>query len=144
MSENIETEQTETTDEQQAERVETTDEQQAPDPEQDAPDTFPRKVVEDLRREAARYRDRAKGADELRAALWEARVAATGRLTDPTDLPLPDDADPLDSEAVTTAVEALLERKPHLAARRVVGAVGQGENARNTNTDLAGILRGLA
>lgn len=112
--------------------------------EEDA-DTFPRSVVEDLRKEAAKYRDRAKAADDLREALWQARVAATGRLADPTDLALPDDADPLDPEAVNAAVEDLLGRKPHLAARAVTGPVGAGESGGSGDAvDLAGILRARA
>ena len=108
------------------------------------PDTFPASVVRDLRKENARYRDRAKAADELREALWQARVAATGRLADPTDLVMPEDADPLDPEAVNAAVEDLLGRKPHLAARAVAGTVGQGHSEPTTHTDLAGILRARA
>jgi len=46
-----------------------------------AGDTFPRKVVEDLRKESAGYRDRAKAAEErsdtLARQLFTARVAAT-------------------------------------------------------------------
>lgn len=139
MSDNIEQTETEATEEvepQEAEQ-ETTEE-----PQEQEPDTFPRSVVEDLRKEAAKYRDRAKAADELREALWQARVAATGRLADPTDLALPEDADPLDPEQVNAAVDALLARKPHLAARAVAGPVGAGEAGQNTDyVDLAGILR---
>lgn len=117
-------------------------EEQEPDTE---PDTFPRSVVEDLRKEAAKYRDRAKAADDLREALWQARVAATGRLADPTDLVMPEDADPLDAEAVDAAVDELLARKPHLAARAVAGPVGAGESGGNDDyVDLAGILRARA
>lgn len=99
-----------------------------PAPPDDA-DTFPREVVEKLRREAAGYRDRAKQAetrtDELARALFTARVAATGKLADPTDLPytteLLDDTD-----ALTSAVDDLIAAKPHLKARRVSGHAGQG------------------
>ena len=108
------------------------------------PDTFPRSVVEDLRKENATYRTKAKDRDELAAALWTARVEATGRLADPTDLPLPEDVDPLDVEVVTAAVEDLLARKPHLASRRPRGDVGQGVSGRSESLDLAGLLRGRA
>lgn len=108
-------------------------------------DTFPREYVERLRREAAGHRDRAKQADELRAALWTARVAATGRLADPTDLVMPDDADPLDAEQVDAAVDELLATKPHLASRRPTGDVGQGATpVSGGSVDLAGLLRSRA
>lgn len=113
------------------------------DPEDEA-ETFDRPYVERLRRENAEQRVRARRADDLAAALWSARVAATGRLADPTDLTMPDDADPLDAEAVTTAIDELLERKPHLASRRPTGDVGQGAGGSGGTVDLAGIMRGLA
>lgn len=92
-------------------------------------DTFPRDVVEKLRREAAGYRDRAKTAEarteELSRALFTARVAATGKLADPTDLEF--NGDLLDdTEALTEAVDSLVTAKPHLKARRVAGDAGQG------------------
>lgn len=142
MSDNIETTETEQIEAEEGVQNPHTPEEE-PTTEQE-PDTFPRDYVEKLRSEAAKYRDRAKGADELRSALWQARVEATGRLADPTDLPMPEGADPLDAETVTTAVEALLQTKPHLASRRIVGAVGQGETASTTTTDLAGMLRARA
>lgn len=109
------------------------------------PDTFPREYVEKLRKESAGYRDRAKDRDDLAAALWAARVEATGRLQDTTDLPMPEDADPMDAEAVMRAVDELLARKPHLAARKVTGDVGQGSRGNDSGAvDLAGILRANA
>ena len=121
---------------------------EAPEPQEGAEeqqDTFPREYVERLRREAAGHRDRAKQADELRAALWTARVAATGRLADPTDLVMPDDADPLDPEQVDAAVDELLATKPHLASRRPTGDVGQGATpVSGGSVDLAGLLRSRA
>ena len=89
-------------------------------------DTFPRAYVEKLRREAAEAHTRAKRADDLAGALWAARVAATGRLADPTDLPMPEGADPMDPAAVDTAVAELLAAKPHLASRVPRGFVAQG------------------
>lgn len=108
------------------------------------PETFPLSYVKELRQEAAEHRVRAKRADELAAALWNARVAATGRMADPTDLPMPDDADPLDVEVVGAAVDELLARKPHLASRRPKGTVGQGVTAPSGEVDLAAMLRGRA
>lgn len=92
-------------------------------------DVFPRKVVEDLRRESATYRDRAKTAearaDELARALFAARVEATGKLADAGDLDF--DAELLDdADALDAAIDALIEKRPHYAKRRVSGAVGQG------------------
>ena len=109
-----------------------------------APDTFPRAYVEQLRTENAKYRDRAKRADTLAQALYVARVAALGRLADPTDLPY--DEDLLDdADALTAAVDALLARKPHLASRRPTGSIGQGEaTVSGAGVDLAAILRGNA
>lgn len=124
--------------------VEAPDTQEDTEQPQDEQETFPRSYVEELRQENGRYRQRAARADDLAAALWEARVTATGRLADPTDLPMPDEADPLDPEAVTAAVSDLLDRKPHLASRRPRGDVGQGMAGSGASTDLAGILRSRA
>lgn len=108
-------------------------------------DTFPREYVEKLRKEAGDARTRAKRADELAAALWAAQVAATGQLADPSDLPMPEDADPLDPEAASTAVAELLAVKPHLAARVPRGFVGQGQTPTPpAPRSLGGLLRGAA
>ena len=96
------------------------------EPETNENETFSREYVEELRSEAAQYRTRAKSADKYREALWAARVAADGRLVDADDLPMPDDADPLDADAVSAAVDELIERKPHLKRREAAGVVGQG------------------
>lgn len=95
------------------------------EPDADA-DTFPRSYVEKLRKESAEYRTRAQKADALATELWSARVAASGRLADPSDLPMPEGADPTDTEAITEAINSLLESKPHMAARVPRGDVGQG------------------
>ncbi len=134
----------EPTEETPAEPDETTTTEETVETETEEPDTFPRSYVEELRQENGRYRQRAQRADDLAAALWTARVTATGRLADPTDLPLPEDADPLDADAVSAAVDDLLNRKPHLASRRPRGDVGQGVGGSSTSTDLAGILRSRA
>lgn len=88
-------------------------------------DVFPREVVEDLRRENGRYRQRAQKADTYAQRLHLELVRATGRLADPTDLPF-DEAHLDDGEILTTAIDELLTRKPHLATRRPTGDVGQG------------------
>ena len=50
------------------------------------PDTFPREVVEKLRQENGKYRQRAQQADTYATRLHTELVRATGRLADPTDL----------------------------------------------------------
>lgn len=99
-------------------------------------DTFDRAYVEKLRKQAGDYRVKAK---ELGEQLFHARVAATGRLADPSDLPY--DENLLDDmPALEAAIEALLERKPHLAARTLHGDIGQGQTS-TEDTNLADILR---
>lgn len=63
---------------------------QAPEAEQQ-PETFDRAYVERLRSEAAAHRTKAKRADALAARLATAYAAQSGRLADPSDLPLSDD-----------------------------------------------------
>lgn len=92
---------------------------------EEAPETFPREVVEKLRQENGKYRQRAGHADALAQRLHTELVRATGRLADPADLPF--DAEHLDDpEKLTAAVDELLTAKPHLAARRPAGDIGQG------------------
>jgi len=108
------------------------------------PETFPRAYVEELRTESARYRERARAADGLAQRLHTATVAATGRLADPTDLPY-DEAHLDDPDALAAAIDDLLERKPHLKARRPVGDVGQGDRGRAAEpVNLAAMLRDRA
>ncbi|PRZ41912.1 hypothetical protein CLV47_10738 [Antricoccus suffuscus] len=91
----------------------------------DDADTFPRDYVERLRAESAEHRVRAKRADDLAAKLHAARVAATGRLADPADLPYAEDL--LDDDAaLTAALDDLIASKPHLASRIPRGDVDQG------------------
>ena len=107
-------------------------------------ETFPRAYVEELRAENARYRERAKAADTLAQRLHTALVAATGRLQDPSDLPF-DEAHLENSDAMAAAIDELLERKPHLKSRRVVGDVGQGAGGvRPGDVDLSALLRARA
>ena len=108
-------------------------------------ETFSREYVQELRSEAAEYRTRAKTADTLREALWAERVKADGRLVDVDDLPMPDDADPLDADAVSAAVDELIERKPHLKRREATGVVGQGlTDHQDDSVSLTSWLRGNA
>lgn len=94
------------------------------DPESD-PETFPREVVEELRKENGKYRKRAGQADELAQRLHTELVRATGKLADPTDLPFDEDHI-ADAGKMVAAIDELLERKPHLATRRPAGDIGQG------------------
>ena len=105
-------------------------------------DTFPRDYVEKLRDENARYRQRAGKADDLARRVHRLQVEATGLLADPDDLEFNEDHLD-DEEALTAAIDDLLARKPHLAARRPRGDVGQGITDAGT-TDLASILRRAA
>lgn len=111
------------------------------------PETFPKAYVQQLRTEAKDHRTKAKEAteraDALAKRLHTALVTATGRLADPTDLPY--DAEHLDDpEALTAAIEDLLARKPHLASRKPVGQIGQGETGNSGSVDLAALLRSRA
>lgn len=106
-------------------------------------DVFPREYVEKLRNENAKYRQRAQRADDLAQRLHEALVSATGRLQEPTDLPF-DEQHLDDPEALTAAIDELLQKRPHLASRRPVGDIGQGAAGEPGTVDLAGILRARA
>ena len=105
-------------------------------------DTFPREYVEQLRGEARRHRQAARDAEQavadLEAEVWRMRVTSTGRLADPSDLPIPEDRLAADVDAEVTA---LLAAKPHLAARRAGGRIGQGEPSRPATPGLADMLR---
>lgn len=126
----------ETVDEMAPDEVAPTENEAAPD---DA-ETFPRDYVEKLRDENAKYRQRAKDRDEIAASLHTALVAATGRLADPTDLDFNDEhlSDP---EALSAAVESLLEAKPHLASRKPSGDIGQGASVSSDTFSLSGLLK---
>jgi hypothetical protein len=130
------------TNEQPTEPDEVTAEAVTPEAE---PETFDREYVQKLRDEAAGHRVKAKRADGLVAALVTAQAALTGKMADPTDLPydeemLDDDGVP-DPDKVLDAVEDLLRRKPHLAARRPRGDVGQGARPEVAEEGLASLLR---
>ncbi|MFT4395792.1 hypothetical protein ACLTEW_12745 [Gordonia lacunae] len=119
---------------------EPTENEPTPEPE---PDVFPRAYIERLRKENADYRNRAKAADDLAKRLHTELVRATGKLADPTDMPF--DAEHLeDPDKLTASIDQLLSVKPHLKARRIVGAVGQGESGTTTGVDLLGIMQGRA
>ena len=118
----------------------TPDQAAAPDTDEtDEADTFPRAYVEELRKENLRYRQRAQQADELAQRLHVELVRATGRLADPSDLPF-DEAHLSDGAALTAAVDELLTRKPHLAARRPTVDIGQGARKQAETFNLAALL----
>ncbi|MDO3074757.1 hypothetical protein P5V19_16835 [Mycobacteroides abscessus subsp. abscessus] len=95
-------------------------------PEDPEPETFPREYVENLRQENGKYRQRAQHADGLATRLHTELVRATGRLADPSDLPFdPEHLD--DADKLNDAINDLLESKPHLATRRPIGDIGQGQ-----------------
>jgi hypothetical protein len=136
----------EATETEQAEQTEVTETPSGDETPESPPegDTFPREYVERLRKENAGYRDKAKRADDLAERLHLARVIATGRLADPTDLPYDESLIDDDDAALSAAIDGLLERKPHLASRRVVGDIGQGAGEPTTDVDLGGMLRSRA
>jgi hypothetical protein len=107
----------------------------------DEPDTFPREVVENLRQENGKYRQRAQRADDLAERLHTELVRATGRLADPTDLSF-DESHFDDPDALADALDELLARKPHLATRRPSGDIGQGQRgAAAQSFSLLGLLK---
>lgn len=112
-----------------------------------AGDTFPRAYVEDLRKESAGYRDKAKQADEradaLAKRLHRELVAATGRLENPDDLVF--DVEHLDdADKLSAAIDALLADRPYFAKRKVSGDAGQGPRgaADSVPQSFAELLRG--
>lgn len=125
--------------EQQPAGDEQDDEQQQDDDEQDngAAD------LSKLRREAAAWRTKYRAAeaevDTLRREVFTARVKATGRLADASDMEF--DAELLDDkDALDTAIDELLSAKPHLKARSF-GNVGQSERPATNTVSLGELLR---
>jgi hypothetical protein len=116
-------------------------------PERDS-DVFDRKYVEELRRESAEHRMKAKEADEKLTAFRDAyraallREASAGVLHDPIgwdDSFEGEDGLP-DPEKMRAAAEALAEAKPWLGRPR--GDVGSGYRGEQPDTvDLADLLR---
>ncbi|MCV7302636.1 hypothetical protein H7J93_23715 [Mycobacterium barrassiae] len=111
------------------------------DDQPDDAETFPRSVVEKLRQENGRYRQRAQQTDAYAQRLHTELVRATGRLADPSDLEF--DAEHLDdAEALTAAIDELLTDKPHLASRKPVGDIGQGHRGGSSEPfSLLGMLK---
>jgi hypothetical protein len=104
---------------------------EAPDGPVDEPETFDREYVSGLRQEASERRKAAteatQRADDLSRQLFTAKVAATGKLADPSDLPY--DSDLVgDDDALTQALDELVAAKPHFASRKPAPGsnIGQG------------------
>lgn len=112
--------------------------------EEDSNETFDRKYVEKLRKESAKYRERAGKADELSQRLHAALVAADGRLADPSDLEF-NETHLEDPEALAAAVADLIGRKPGLRAQQLGGDVGAGKRGSTPKPpmDLLSIMRGM-
>lgn len=92
-------------------------------------DTFPRSYVEELRRENASYRDKAKTAqaraDELSRELFTAKVEATGKVENAAEIPY--NADILNNpDALNAAIDAAIADRPYIKRRNIVGDAGQG------------------
>ena len=109
----------------------------ADEPADELAESFPRSYVEKLRDKNHNYRTRARDAEQraeqLARELFTARVERLGRLADPSDLPY--DAELLDDpDALGEAVSELLTARPHLAARRAAGNIGQHEHGGSGDT----------
>ena len=99
--------------------------------------------IAEVRREAAGYRTKLRDTEahlqRVQSELFHAKVAATGRLADASDMPvnveLLDDGD-----ALNAAIGELLQSKPHLKARSF-GGIGQGEKPERSSVSLGGMLR---
>lgn len=115
---------------------------------------FPRAYVEQLRRESAGYRDKAKQAahdaedannyaEGFMRRLHTELVRATGVLADPADLEF-DPEHVMSEESLHSALDALIADKPHLKARRVAGDVGQGNRGPAAEFSLLDVLKSRA
>lgn len=119
------------------ERPETAD---SVETEQDEPKTFSADYVTGLRNEAKGHREKAQ---TLATRLHSELVRQTGRLADPTELPF-DAAHLEDPDALNTAIDELLTRKPHYAARTPRGnQIGQGVKDQGQPADWLSQLKTL-
>lgn len=110
----------------------------------DNTDTFTRDYVEKLRHENAKYRKRAQATDDLAHRLHRELVTKDGRLINPDELPY-DEAHLDDADALTAAIDALLEAKPYLSAKPTpTGDIGQGPRGDDSGNefDLIRTIRG--
>jgi hypothetical protein len=104
----------------------------AADLDADEPESFSREYVSQIRQEAADRRKAAteatQRADDLSRQLFLAKVAATGKLADPNDLPYDPDLVGND-DAMSAAIDSTLTAHPHYASRKPVPgtSIGQGQ-----------------
>lgn len=107
--------------------------------------TFDADYVKALRAEAAEYRVKAKRADALAQQALAALVTADGRLIDPSDLQYSEEFagkdGTLDTAAVRTAIDALIDAKPHLARKRPTGPIAQGVRPSKAEPNLLQIIQ---
>lgn len=127
------------------------DSESLPEPDTADPEQFPREYVQQLRRESASYREKAKTAEKdatdanafaegaLRRLHIEL-VRADGRLADPADLEFAVE-NLFDGDSLTSAIDQLLVDKPHLRSRRPVGDVGQGVKGSTETPSLLSMLK---
>lgn len=119
----------------------------------DDPEQFPREYVQQLRRESAGYRKKAQEAEEEAKSanayadgalrrLHTELVRRDGRLADPADLEFSVE-NMFDEDALTAAIDALLEVKPHLRSRRPIGDVGQGVKGSAESPSLLSMLKSV-
>ena len=96
-----------------------------------------------LRGEAAKYRrqrnEQRDRADKYGQRLFTELVRSTGRLTDPSDMPV-DTALLEDTDKLNSAIDKLLESKPHLKARQFKD-MGQHDRGAGMGVSLGEILR---
>ncbi len=134
----------EATDTETVETTENTDVENEDTATEKQDETFSRGYVEKLRDENAKLRVRAQGADELAHRLHNELVRATGKLADAADLEF-DAAHLDDTDALTAAIDQLLEARPHLRSRKPTGDIGQGvRGTAEEPASLLGILKNFA
>lgn len=108
--------------------------------------TYDAAYVAQLRQEAAEGRVKSKRADALARQATKAIAAHDGRLIDAEDLAFDeqflDDEGLVDRDRVIAAIESLIERKPHLAARRPSTTIAQGAQPEPDRVSLLDYLRG--
>lgn len=103
-------------------------------------------MVKELRDENAKLRIKGKRSDDLTTRLVQAMAGQSGRLADPSDLPVTDDlmdeSGLPDTVKSNEAIDNLLKSKPHLASTRPkVSDIGQGPRPGQQDVSLADILR---
>ena len=115
-----------------------------PENSDDKEQVFDHTYVSKLRKESARYREKAKRAEELEKRLHAALVAKDGRLADPGDLEFnPEHLD--DEGALAAAISELITHKPGLKAQQLRGDVGAGTRGGRPKPpmDLISIMKGM-